>query len=52
MIINSGAKVIAEGVTLCASSGADRFPPGGAWERLPTGEPRYATVMIGEKAAR
>ena len=29
---------------LCASSGADRFPPGGAWERLATGEPRYTGV--------
>ena len=29
---------------LCASNGADRFPPGRAWERLPTGEPRYTGV--------
>ncbi len=29
---------------LGATSGADRFPPGIAWERLPTGEPRYTQV--------
>ncbi len=29
---------------LGATSGIDRFGPGIAWERLPTGEPRYAEV--------
>lgn len=29
---------------LAATSGADRFGPGVAWERLPTGEPRYTNV--------
>lgn len=29
---------------LCATPGADRFGPGIAWERLPTGEPRYTAV--------
>ncbi|MCX5493745.1 flavin reductase family protein [Kaistia dalseonensis] len=37
---------------LCASSGADRFPPGGAWERLPTGEPRYTGVATWFRARR
>lgn len=29
---------------LCASSGSDRFGGHVAWERLPTGEPRYSNV--------
>ncbi len=29
---------------LGATPGADRFGPGTAWERLPTGEPRYTAV--------
>lgn len=29
---------------LGATSGADRFPPGVPWGRLPTGEPRYTQV--------
>lgn len=29
---------------LGATSGADRFGPGVAWERLPTGEPRYTAI--------
>lgn len=29
---------------LCATAGSDRFAPGIAWERLPTGEPRYRDV--------
>ncbi|MDH2327200.1 flavin reductase family protein [Cereibacter sp. SYSU M97828] len=29
---------------LCSTKGADRFGPGVAWERLPTGEPRYTAV--------
>jgi len=37
---------------LCASSGADRFPPGGAWARLPTGEPRYTGVSTWFRARR
>ena len=37
---------------LCASSGADRFPQGGAWERLPTGEPRYTAVSSWFRARR
>jgi flavin reductase (DIM6/NTAB) family NADH-FMN oxidoreductase RutF len=37
---------------LCASSGADRFPPGGAWERLATGEPRYTGVATWFRARR
>ena len=37
---------------LCASSGADRFPPGGAWERLPTGEPRYTAVTTWFRARK
>lgn len=30
---------------LCATKGADRFGPDVAWERLPTGEPRYTSVQ-------
>lgn len=37
---------------LCASSGSDRFPPGGAWERLPTGEPRYTEVATWFRARK
>lgn len=37
---------------LCASSGAERFPPGGAWTRLPTGEPRYTGVSTWFRARR
>lgn len=37
---------------LCASSGTERFPPGGAWERLPTGEPRYTGVATWFRARR
>lgn len=37
---------------LCASSGVDRFPPGGDWERLPTGEPRYTGVASWFRARR
>jgi hypothetical protein len=37
---------------LCASSGADRYPPGGTWERLPTGEPRYTGVATWFRARR
>lgn len=29
---------------LCATPGSDRFAPGIAWERMPTGEPRYSAV--------
>ncbi|WP_333827950.1 flavin reductase family protein [Pararhodobacter sp.] len=29
---------------LAATSGADRFGPGIAWEQLPTGEPRYTAI--------
>ncbi|MCC5971600.1 MAG: flavin reductase [Pararhodobacter sp.] len=29
---------------LAATSGADRFGPDVAWERLPTGEPRYTAI--------
>lgn len=29
---------------LCATPGSDRFAPGIAWERMPTGEPRYSDV--------
>ncbi len=37
---------------LCASSGAERFPQGGAWERLATGEPRYTNVATWFRARR
>ena len=37
---------------LCASSGAERFPAGGAWERLATGEPRYTGVATWFRARR
>ena len=31
---------------LCATSGSERFGPGVAWSRLPTGEPRYDDIDI------
>ena len=37
---------------LCASSGANRFGPDVAWERLPTGEPRYTGVATWFRARR
>lgn len=37
---------------LCASSGANRFGPEIAWERLPTGEPRYTGVATWFRARR
>jgi flavin reductase (DIM6/NTAB) family NADH-FMN oxidoreductase RutF len=37
---------------LGATSGADRFGPGVAWERLPTGEPRYTSVATWFRARR
>ncbi len=37
---------------LGATSGADRFGPGVAWERLSTGEPRYTTVSTWFRARR
>jgi flavin reductase (DIM6/NTAB) family NADH-FMN oxidoreductase RutF len=37
---------------LCASSGAERFPPNGAWQRLVTGEPRYTGVSTWFRARR
>lgn len=38
--------------TLCASSGADRFAPEIAWERLATGEPRYTGVATWFRARK
>lgn len=35
-----------------ATSGADRFGPDVAWERLPTGEPRYSNVQTWFRARR
>lgn len=37
---------------LCASSGAERFGTNVAWERLPTGEPRYTGVATWFRARR
>ncbi|MCX5514776.1 flavin reductase [Kaistia algarum] len=37
---------------LCASSGADRFGKDIAWERLPTGEPRYTGVATWFRAKK
>ena len=37
---------------LCASGGADRFGPDVAWERLPTGEPRYTGVATWFRAKK
>lgn len=36
---------------LCATSGSDRFGPGVAWDRLPTGEPFYPQVDLWFRAA-
>jgi len=37
---------------LCASSGANRFGPDVAWQRLPSGEPRYTSVATWFRARR
>jgi flavin reductase (DIM6/NTAB) family NADH-FMN oxidoreductase RutF len=37
---------------LCATSGAERFGPGIAWERMPTGEPRYTRVSTWFRAKK
>ena len=38
------AENVANAETRGATPGADRFGPGIAWTRLPTGEPRYTNV--------